>query len=159
MNLIEKVKNDHQNWQFSIKFDDFWYKIEIRIQIWTQIQIEIIATIDRMAEFGSKKLIKSQFEYDLERISSRPRSNRISLMKWEVVFKYQKTRNCVTLCKIRKKWMQKKKKNYRDLQWLTYFHNTFNWEKNKSFISKSHLSMCSSIVLFGEFILLFSSES
>ena len=53
---------------------------EFRIQIWVRIRIEIVATIDRIAEFESKKSIKSQFEYNLDRISGRPRSNPISLV-------------------------------------------------------------------------------
>ena len=45
-----------------------------------QIRNEIVATKDRTAEIGSKKLIKSQFEYDLDRILVCPRLDRISLM-------------------------------------------------------------------------------
>ena len=52
---------------------EFWIRIPV------QIRIEIVATLDRTAEFGSKKPIKSRFKYNLDRISSRPRSNRISL--------------------------------------------------------------------------------
>ena len=44
-----------------------------------RIRIEIIAMIDRTAEFGSKKSIKTRFEYDLERNLAQGRSNRISL--------------------------------------------------------------------------------
>ena len=46
----------------------------------SRIQIEIVATIDRTAEIGSKKLIKNQFESDLDRILAGGRFNRISLM-------------------------------------------------------------------------------
>ena len=73
---------------FSIKLDNFWYKIEIGIQIWVRIRIEIVATIDRTGKFRSKKLIKSQFEYDLDRISAWPRLDRISLhtIGWSIRF-------------------------------------------------------------------------
>ena len=43
-------------------------------------RIKILVTIDQTAEIGSKKLIKSQFEYDLDRILAQGRSNRISLV-------------------------------------------------------------------------------
>ena len=43
-------------------------------------RIEIVAMIDRTAEIGSKKSIKSQFEYDLDRILAQGWSNRISLV-------------------------------------------------------------------------------
>ena len=42
--------------------------------------MEIIPTIDRTAEIGSKKLIKSRFESDLDRILAGSQSNRISLL-------------------------------------------------------------------------------
>ena len=42
--------------------------------------MEIVAMIDRMPKFGSKKSIKSQFEWDLDRILDGGRSNRISLV-------------------------------------------------------------------------------
>ena len=45
-----------------------------------RIRIKIVATIDRTAGIESQKSIKCRFEYDLDRISSRPRSNRISLL-------------------------------------------------------------------------------
>ena len=45
-----------------------------------QIGIEIVATIDSTAEIRSKKSIKSQFEYDLDRILAGGQSNRISLV-------------------------------------------------------------------------------
>ena len=61
-NLIEKVENDDQNQQFLIKFDDFWYKFESKVEFWHGFRIDIVATIDRTRKFGSKKLIKSRFE-------------------------------------------------------------------------------------------------
>ena len=59
----------------------FWLnsiQIESKIKIWIRIRIEIIATIDRTAEFGSKKSIKRRFEYDLDQISRWPWLDRIS---------------------------------------------------------------------------------
>ena len=44
------------------------------------IRIQIVTTIDRTAGIESKKLIKSRFEFDLERILAQGRSNRISLI-------------------------------------------------------------------------------
>ena len=38
--------------------------------------------IDRTGKLGSKKLIKSLFEYNLDRILDGGRSNRISLVNW-----------------------------------------------------------------------------
>ena len=56
---------------------NFWY---IRL-ISVQIRIEIVATIDRTPGIESQKSIKSQFEYDLDRISGRPRLDRMSLVR------------------------------------------------------------------------------
>ena len=67
-NLIEKVKNDGQNRQILIKFDNFRYKFEFKIEIRHGFRIEIVAMIDRTGKFGSKMLKKRQFEYDLDRI-------------------------------------------------------------------------------------------
>ena len=49
-----------------------------------QIRIKIVATIDRTAEIGSKKSIKSRFEYNLDRILAGGRSNRISLVQTDL---------------------------------------------------------------------------
>ena len=43
-------------------------------------RIESAATKDGTAQIGSKKLIKSQFEYDLDQILAGGRSNCISLI-------------------------------------------------------------------------------
>ena len=43
-------------------------------------RIEIVAAIDRTAEIGSKKLIKSRFEYDLGRILAGGRLDCMSLV-------------------------------------------------------------------------------
>ena len=53
--------------------------MEYKIEIWIRIWIAIITTIDRTAKFGSKKSIKSQFEYDLDQNLAGGLSNRISL--------------------------------------------------------------------------------
>ena len=45
-----------------------------------RIRIKIVATIDQTIGIESKKLIKSQFEFDLERILAQGRSNRIGLL-------------------------------------------------------------------------------
>ena len=66
--------------QFSIKFDDFWYKFEFKIAIRHEFWIKIVKTIDQTGKFGSKKLIKSWLEYDLDRILAGGWSNRISLV-------------------------------------------------------------------------------
>ena len=50
------------------------------VRIW----IEIVTTIDRTAEIGSKKSIKSRFEYNLDRILAGGRSNRISLVQTDL---------------------------------------------------------------------------
>ena len=50
-------------------------------------RIEIVATIYRTAEFGSKKSIKSQFEYDLDRILAGGRLHRLSLQSIDVLLK------------------------------------------------------------------------
>ena len=54
---------------------DFKYKIEFGHGFW----IDIVATIDGTAGIELQKLIKSQFKYNLDRISGRPRLDRISL--------------------------------------------------------------------------------
>ena len=46
---------------------------------WVRIRIEIVATIDQTGKSGSKKSIKSWFEYDFDRILDGGWSNRISL--------------------------------------------------------------------------------
>ena len=46
-----------------------------------QIGIEIVATIDRTVKIGSKKSMKSGFEYDLDQILAGGRSNHISLQQ------------------------------------------------------------------------------
>ena len=51
-----------------------------------QIQIKNFATIDRTAGIESKKLIKSRFEIDLERILAQGRSYRISLVNSDSTF-------------------------------------------------------------------------
>ena len=59
---------------FNIKSNYIRYKYVVRIGI------EIVATIDRTAEIGSKMSIKSRFKYDLDRILAGPRLDRISLL-------------------------------------------------------------------------------
>ena len=52
-------------------------------------RIKIVATIEPTAEIGSKKSIKSQFKYNLDRILDGGRSNRISLdAGWNVELLY-----------------------------------------------------------------------
>ena len=51
------------------------------------IRIEIVATIDQTAEIGLKKLIKSQFESDLDPILAGGRSNCISLLDKSNLFR------------------------------------------------------------------------
>ena len=81
LNLIEigriwsKIVVFDQIQQIFYQIEPFWY-------IW--IRIEIVATIDRTGKFGSKKSIKSQFEYNLDRISGRSRSNHISLINGDL---------------------------------------------------------------------------
>ena len=57
--------------------------MDLYFDINDRIRIKIVATIYKKVELGSKKLIKRQFEYDLDRISGGPRSNRISLDEGE----------------------------------------------------------------------------
>ena len=45
------------------------------------MRIEIIATIDRTAEIGLKKLIKIRFKYDLDRILAGGQLDRMSLQQ------------------------------------------------------------------------------
>ena len=74
----------HQIQQNFDKMELFWYKIKIGSQIWVRIRIEIFVTIDRTGKFGSIKLIKSQFEYDVDRLLAWPWLDRISLhFCWE----------------------------------------------------------------------------
>ena len=73
---------------FSIKLDHFWSNLTIfdinlniksnsdmdfenRIEYGHGFWINIVATIDRTHKFGSKKSIKSRFEYDLDLIRFR----------------------------------------------------------------------------------------
>ena len=56
-------------------------------------RIEIVATIDRTAEIGSKKSIKSRFKSDLDQILAGGRSNRISLVNCMINESVNKNRN------------------------------------------------------------------
>ena len=81
-------------WQNPIFFDQFWLKFDLIFDINAQIQIVAKILMDFSNKFGLKKSIKSQFEYDLDQISGRPRSNRISLnrgynprvLKWQTLW-------------------------------------------------------------------------
>ena len=68
-----------QIWPIFDKIDLFWIKIEFKIKISVRIW-SMVGTIDRTGKFGSKDLIKSCFEYDLDWILDGGRSNRISLV-------------------------------------------------------------------------------
>ena len=74
--LVQIWPNFDLNWTI---FDKNWSLFDIN----GRIQIEIIATIDRTAEIGLKKSIKSWFEYDLDQILAGGRSNCISLASTE----------------------------------------------------------------------------
>ena len=82
---------------------------------YNRIRIEIMATIDRTAKFGSKKSIKSQFDYDLDRISGPPRSNRIGLdnIIWAIRYDrppyFVRWRTCTCTLKINSHWVLKHK--------------------------------------------------
>ena len=62
--------------QLSITFDQIQPIVDLN-------RIEIVATIDRIAEIGSKKSIKSRFESDLDRILAGGRSNRIRCLMFD----------------------------------------------------------------------------
>ena len=62
-----------------------------------RIRIKIIATVDQMAEIGSKKSIKSRFESDLDRILAGGPSNRNSLLSTALVCKRQSKSRCFSL--------------------------------------------------------------
>ena len=64
--------------QFSIKFDKNWPIVDLN-------RIEIVATIDRTAKFGSKKSIKRQFESNLERNLAGGRLHHISLQPQQAI--------------------------------------------------------------------------
>ena len=75
--MIKKDNLYQKSWSNSIYFKFF----EIIIfQIW----IELSRRVDQTAGIGSKKLIKSQFEYDLKQNLTQGRSNCISLKQSHV---------------------------------------------------------------------------
>ena len=56
----------------------FRYKFEVRFEFGPRFRIVATISIDFSNKFRSKMLIKTRFEYDLDRVFGRPRSNRIS---------------------------------------------------------------------------------
>ena len=74
VDLYQKLNLYRKSWLNSIYFE--FFKIII-VRIW----IELSRQVDRTAGLGSKKLIKSWFEYNLKQNLAKGRSNRISLYR------------------------------------------------------------------------------
>ena len=74
-----------QIWQIFDQIQPFSIKFEVRFKFGPRFRIVAMISMDFSNKFGSKKSIKSQFEYDLDWILAGGRSNRISLVDSEFV--------------------------------------------------------------------------
>ena len=74
--VLVQIQPNSTKFRFKLNFFDINRSI---FNINAGFRIKIVATIDRTAEFGSKKSIKSRFEYNLDQILAGGRLDRMSL--------------------------------------------------------------------------------